>query len=107
MSEIMENNEMVNVEEQTYDAPEEKSNGTLLLIGIGAGCAALGYGIKAGVDAIKRHVKAKKEKTEEDKPKEKKGFKLFGKKTKSEEKKEETKETEKKADEAEAKKEES
>lgn len=99
------NNEMVNVEEQTYDdAPEEKSNGTLLLIGIGAGCAALGYGIKAGVDAIKRHVKNKKEKTEEDKPKEKKGFKLFGKKDKSEKK--ETKET-KKADEAKAKEEES
>lgn len=96
-----ENNEMMVNEEQTYDAPEEeKSNGTLLLIGIGAGCAALGYGIKAGVDAIKRHVKAKKEKTEEDKPKEKKGFKFFGKK------KEETKETEK-AGEAEAKKEES
>ena len=101
----MENNEMVNVEEQNYAPEEEKSsNGTLLLIGIGAGCAALGYAIKSGVDAIKRHHAAKKEGSEEDKPKEKKGFKLFGKKDKSEKK--ETKETEK-ADEAKAKEEES
>lgn len=101
------NNEMVNVEEQTYDAPEEEksSNGIGLLVGIGAGCALLGYGAKTLVEAVKRRAKAKKEGSEEDKPKkEKKGFKLFGKKDKSEKK--ETKETEK-ADEAKAEKEES
>lgn len=99
------NNEMVDINEEQNYAPEEKSNnGTLLLIGLGAGCAMLGYAIKSGVDAIKRHRAAKKEGSEEDKPKEKKGFKLFGKKAKSEEKKDGT---EKKADEANAKKEES